>query len=100
MKKKKALQVDIDKDVSEEDKIKFKKLIESINRASLQSGKVMYIYVSFSAKGECSVINFGCAPKLQEKANFIGTQIGDMIPEIITAYEMPDIDIPKEPVQS
>ena len=100
MTKKKALQVDINKDVSELDKIKFKKLIESINRISLQNQKVLAIYVSFTAKGECSVINFGCAPKLQKKANFIGTAIADMIPQIITAYELPLTDIPVEPVKS
>ncbi len=98
--KKKALQVNIEKDVSELDKIKFKKLIESINKISLQNGKVLSVYISFTAKGECTVINFGCAQKLQQKADFIGTTIADMIPEIITAYEMPNIDIPRIPVKS
>ena len=97
---KKALQVNLDKDVSEEMKILFKKLISSINRVSLQNGKVLSIYISATAKGEISVINWGCAPKLQEKANFLGNSIADMIPEIITAYELPHIDITEEPVKS
>ena len=98
--KKKALQVDIEKDVTEEDKIKFKKLIEQINRVSLQNGKVLSVYVSATAKGEISVINWGCAPKLRERADYIGNTIADMIPDIITAYEMPHIDISEEPVKS
>ena len=93
---KKALQVDIEKDVSELDKIKFKKLMSAINKISLQNGKVLSIYVSFTAKGECSVIPFGCVPKLQEKANFIGTTIANTLPD----YELPNIDIPLEPVKS
>ena len=97
---KKALQVDIEKDVSEEDKIKFKSLIEAINRVSLQNHKSLSIFISATIKGEISVINWGCIPKLQEKANFIGNNIADMIPDIITAYELPHIDIPEKPVKS
>ena len=81
--KKKALQVDISKDVSEEDKMKFKKLIESINKTSLQNGKVLSIYISCDVNGAVSVINWGCMPKLQKKANFIGNNLADMIPEIM-----------------
>ena len=97
---KKALQVDIEKDVSELDKIKFKKLIESVTKLSLQNHKSLSIFISATVKGEISVINWGCIPKLQEKANFIGNTIADMIPDIITAYELPHIDITEEPVKS
>ena len=97
---KKALQVDIEKDVSEEDKIKFKSLIESVTKVSLQNHKSLSVYISATVKGEISVINWGCIPKLQEKANFIGNTIADMIPEIITAYELPHVDITEDKVQS
>lgn len=100
MAKKSTIHVDIEKDVTELDKILFEKLIYGVRKVSLNNKKHLAVYVSFSAKGEVSIVTFGAVPETKVKAQWLADKIADMIPVWIEAYDIPQIDLPDKPAIS
>ena len=88
------------KDMSDIDKIKYGKLYEDVVKASLHSGKVMGIYLGFTAKGEPEVVYWGASPQITTRAHYLATKFADMLPGLMMEYEIPHVDIQEQGAKS
>lgn len=100
MAKKGTIHIDLEKDVSELDKIRLEQLRSGVEKVSLNNKKYLAVYVSFSAKGEASIVTFGAVNETKVKAQWLATKIADMIPAWIESYDIPQMDTPIEKVKS
>ncbi len=98
--KKGTTQIDINQDVTEIEKIRLTELIRQFTKMTLQNSKVLAVYVSFNVQGEASIVHFGSIPEVKAKAHYLANKIADSIPAWIEAYEIPQMDIPVEKVES
>ena len=74
-------------------KIQYQKLQEGLNKLSLHNKKVCSVMLSFTIKGEPTVCYFGATPEVKHRAQFLAEKIAEMVPVLMQAYEMPNMDV-------
>ena len=83
-------------DLSEIEQIQLRSLISDLVKLSIQHKKVLSVFVSIDVKGKYQVNYFGAAPEINKRAKFLADKIAAMIPALITAYDIPQMDQPGE----
>ena len=98
--KKGVTHVDINKDVSEQERQQIIDMTSQITKVALNHQKVLAVFVSFDVNGGCHVVHFGAAPEIRKRAVFLANRISEMIPTIMEAYEIPQMDVPPKKVDA
>jgi len=95
----KTEQVKID-DQDEITKERYKMMVSDITKLGLKYQKVLMVNLSFNAKGQVELTYFGASPQIESRAQFLATQIADLVPSMMASYDIPQVDIQDEQAQS
>lgn len=98
--KKGTTHVDINKDVSEREKQQIITMTSQITKVALHNQKVLAVFITIDVNMGCTVVHFGAAPEIKKRAKFLADKISEMIPTLMEAYEIPQMDVPTETVKS
>jgi len=84
------------KEFSDIEQIQLRSLISDTTKVSIQHKKVLSVFLSIDVKGKFQVVYFGAAPEIRKRAKYLADKIADMIPALITSYDIPKMDQPGE----
>ena len=82
------------KDLSEIEQKQIIDMTSRMTKIAIQNRKVMAVMLTFDVKGKCQIIHFGAAPEIKKRAKFFADKIGDAVPALITAYDLPQPEVP------
>lgn len=100
VKKKGTTHVDINKDVSEREKQQIIAMTSQITKVALHNQKVLAVFITIDVNLNPMVIHFGAAPEIKKRAKFLADKIAEMVPTLMEAYEIPQMDVPIKKVDA
>ncbi len=71
-----------------------------VTKLALQDQKILAIHVTFDINGKFEIFYFGAAPEISKRSAYLAKRIGDALPQFVIDYDMPHVDITKEPAKS
>ena len=100
VKKKGTTHIDINKDISKQERQQIIDMTSEITKVALHHQKVLAVFVTFDVKGVWHVVHFGAAPEIKKRAIFLADKVSDMIPAIMESYEIPQMDVSTKKVDA
>ena len=84
------------KDYSKREQKQIMDMTSKMTKIALQNKKIISIMIMMDINGNVQVIQFGATNEIEKRSKFMANKIADMIPAIITAYDIPQPEVPGE----
>ena len=83
------------KDFSEVEQKQIIEMTSRMTKIAIQNKKIIAVMITFDVKGNVQVIQFGASPEISKRSKFLADKIADMVPALMTAYDIPQPEIPE-----